>query len=122
MTLDLAEGDSHDLVLVMSLYGDRESTVEADRAWSSREAAWRERLPDLQSTVAPRDARHAYAVLSGLTGARGGMVAAATMSLPERAGQGRSYDYRYVWIRDQCLAARRWPKPAPTRCSTTPCA
>jgi GH15 family glucan-1,4-alpha-glucosidase len=32
------------------------------------------------------------------------MVAAATMSLPERAREGRNYDYRYVWIRDQCYA------------------
>ena len=30
------------------------------------------------------------------------MVAAATTSLPERAEAGRNYDYRYVWIRDQC--------------------
>jgi len=30
------------------------------------------------------------------------MVAAATMSLPERADTGRNYDYRYVWMRDQC--------------------
>jgi GH15 family glucan-1,4-alpha-glucosidase len=34
------------------------------------------------------------------------MVAAATMSLPERARQGRNYDYRYVWIRDQCYAGQ----------------
>ena len=34
------------------------------------------------------------------------MVAAATMSLPERADQGRNYDYRYVWIRDQCFAGQ----------------
>jgi alpha,alpha-trehalase len=34
------------------------------------------------------------------------MVAAATMSLPERAGAGRSYDYRYVWVRDQCYAGQ----------------
>ena len=51
----------------------------------------------------------------GLTSAGGGMVAAATTSLPERAGQGRNYDYRYVWIRDQCYAgqavARRRPHP-----------
>ena len=32
------------------------------------------------------------------------MVAAATTSLPERAAEGRNYDYRYVWIRDQCYA------------------
>ena len=34
------------------------------------------------------------------------MVAAATTSLPERAEQGRNYDYRYVWIRDQCYAGQ----------------
>jgi GH15 family glucan-1,4-alpha-glucosidase len=26
------------------------------------------------------------------------------MSLPERAEAGRNYDYRYAWVRDQCLA------------------
>jgi GH15 family glucan-1,4-alpha-glucosidase len=34
------------------------------------------------------------------------MVAAATMGLPERATQSRNYDYRYVWIRDQCYAGQ----------------
>ena len=34
------------------------------------------------------------------------MVAAATTSLPERSEAGRNYDYRYVWIRDQCYAGR----------------
>jgi GH15 family glucan-1,4-alpha-glucosidase len=46
----------------------------------------------------------AWAVLRGLTSAGGGMVAAATMSLPERADTGRNYDYRYAWIRDQAYA------------------
>jgi GH15 family glucan-1,4-alpha-glucosidase len=32
------------------------------------------------------------------------MVAAATLGLPERAEAGRNYDYRYVWLRDQCFA------------------
>jgi GH15 family glucan-1,4-alpha-glucosidase len=67
----------------------------------------------LDGTVATRDARHAYAVLSGLTSAGGGMVAAATTSLPERARQGRSYDYRYVWIRDQCYAGQAVAKAGP---------
>ena len=34
------------------------------------------------------------------------MVAAATTSLPERSEAGRNYDYRYVWIRDQCYAGQ----------------
>jgi len=34
------------------------------------------------------------------------MVAAATTRLPERSGAGRNYDYRYVWIRDQCFAGQ----------------
>jgi GH15 family glucan-1,4-alpha-glucosidase len=45
-------------------------------------------------------------VLRGLTSGSGGMVAAATMALPERAEAGRNYDYRYSWIRDQCYAGR----------------
>jgi GH15 family glucan-1,4-alpha-glucosidase len=43
-------------------------------------------------------------VLRGLTSAGGGMVAAATMSLPERADRDRDYDYRYAWIRDRAFA------------------
>jgi alpha,alpha-trehalase len=58
----------------------------------------------LSGTIADRDACHAYAVLRGLTSAGGGMAAAATTSLPERAEEGRNYDYRYAWIRDQCYA------------------
>jgi GH15 family glucan-1,4-alpha-glucosidase len=34
------------------------------------------------------------------------MVAAATTALPERAQEGRNFDYRYVWIRDQCIAGQ----------------
>jgi GH15 family glucan-1,4-alpha-glucosidase len=45
-------------------------------------------------------------VLRGLTTRGGGMVAAATTSLPERAEEGRNYDYRYVWIRDQSFAGQ----------------
>ena len=44
--------------------------------------------------------------MAGLTSTGGGMVAAATTSLPERANEGRSYDYRYVWIRDQAYAGQ----------------
>ena len=41
------------------------------------------------------------------------MVAAATMALPERAREGRNYDYRYVWIRDQCFTGQAIAKAGP---------
>jgi GH15 family glucan-1,4-alpha-glucosidase len=106
MTLELEEGASHDLVLVLDASAGDRPPPDPDRAWSGTEAGWSERLPELRCATAGRDARHSYAVLSGLTSGGGGMVAAATMSLPERARQGRNYDYRYVWIRDQCFAGQ----------------
>ena len=106
MPLDLDEGEHHDLVLVLALDQQGAQPPDPGEAWSATETAWRERVPDLEDTVAQRDARHAYAVLTGLTSTTGGMVAAATMSLPERAREGRNFDYRYVWIRDQCYAGQ----------------
>lgn len=105
MDIDLEPGNHHDLVLEIS---DRPlpEPVDAPRAWSATEAAWRREVPTLDATIAPEDARHAYTVLRGLTGADSGMVGAVTTSLPERAEEGRNYDYRYVWIRDQCYAGQ----------------
>ena len=99
-------GGTHDLVLEL---GDRPlptATVDANEAWRATESAWQRAVPDFDGTLADRDVQHAYAVLRGLTSSGGGMVAAATTSLPERAEQGRNYDYRYAWIRDQCYAGQ----------------
>jgi alpha,alpha-trehalase len=104
--ITVPEGSHHDLVLELSGTALADEAPDADRLWDATEAAWREAVPTLGDTIAPRDARHAYAVLRGLTSATGGMVAAATMSLPERAAQRRNYDYRYVWIRDQCYTGQ----------------
>jgi hypothetical protein len=106
MELSLPEGDSHDLVLVFDADAKGAGAPDPNAAWTATRSAWSERLPELPQAQAARDARHAYAVMQGLTSGAGGMVAAATMSLPERAGQGRNYDYRYVWIRDQCFAGQ----------------
>jgi hypothetical protein len=105
LSLDLAvpAGEHHDLVLEI---GDRPlpwPPPDAAAVWKTTEAAWHREVPRMH-TIADRDARHAYAIMRGLTGAHGGMVAAATTSLPERSKAGRNYDYRYVWIRDQCYA------------------
>lgn len=103
--LELAQGTHHDLVLVLDRAADP-PLPDVDQSWLQTAAHWKDCVPELRDTAAPRDARHAYAVLCGLTSGGGGMVAAATTSLPERAEEGRNYDYRYVWIRDQCYAGQ----------------
>ncbi|WP_441247559.1 glycoside hydrolase family 15 protein [Kitasatospora sp. McL0602] len=99
--LPLEAGTHHDLVLEVS---DRPlpGPVAAGELWRATETSWATCVPDLPGVLGRRDAQQAYAVLTGMTGPGGGTVAAATTSLPERAEQGRNYDYRYVWIRDQC--------------------
>jgi alpha,alpha-trehalase len=104
LRLRLDPGTYHDLVLDISDQPLAEAPILPQELWDATEGAWARAVPDLADTVAPRDARHAYSVLRGLTSAGGGMVAAATMSLPERAEADRNYDYRYAWIRDQCYA------------------
>ena len=104
--LDVPEGASHDLVLEISRGPLPDERPDATSAWERTERAWRDAVPDLDGSVAPGESHHSYAVLRGLTGGSGAMVAAATTALPERAEQGRNYDYRYAWIRDQCFAGQ----------------
>ncbi|HET6818692.1 MAG TPA: glycoside hydrolase family 15 protein [Mycobacteriales bacterium] len=99
-------GEQWDLVLEISDRPFDDEPPEAREQWEVTANAWSSAKPDLGGTIAPVDAMTAFTVLRGLTAASGGMVAAATMALPERAEQGRNYDYRYVWIRDQCYAGQ----------------
>ena len=115
LIVDLAPGEHHDLVLEISgeaLAGD---PVAAPAAWEATRSAWASAIPGLGASLAPRASQHSYAVLAGLTSNGGGMVAAATMSLPERVKAGRNYDYRYVWIRDQCYAGQAVAADGPHR-------
>ena len=108
LVLDLVvpAGESRDLVLEISKTALPRQLPDPDQLWDRTERAWRHGVPDLSTSVATGESRHSYAVLRGLTGSTGAMVAAATTSLPERADQGRNYDYRYAWIRDQCYAGQ----------------
>jgi GH15 family glucan-1,4-alpha-glucosidase len=106
LDIDLPAGQSHDLILEISTEDLPGELVDPSEAWSATEAAWKAAVPHLSGCLSPPDTRHSYAVLRGMTSASGGMVAAATTSLPERAEAGRNYDYRYVWIRDQCYAGQ----------------
>ena len=78
--------------------GALRQTEEFWGEWSSRcsyEGPYREEV--LRSLV----------VLKGLTcQATGGIVAAATTSLPEWPGGARNWDYRYCWLRDAALTLR----------------
>ena len=106
LQLHLQPGQRHDLVLELSDRSLDDSPIDADTTWRATETAWQHAVPAMDTGLDPRDSRRSYAVLQGLTSAGGGMVAAATTSLPERAEAGRNYDYRYVWIRDQCYAGQ----------------
>ncbi|MGO4432867.1 glycoside hydrolase family 15 protein [Paenarthrobacter sp. RAF9] len=106
VVLQLAEGEHHDLVLEISNRELPAEPVQAAPAWSATENAWHSAVPRFDNTISADDCRQSYAVLRGMTGVGGAMVAASTMGLPERAGQKRNYDYRYAWIRDQCFVGQ----------------
>ncbi len=104
--LRLPAGGQHDMVLEIATHPLDEAPPEPAALWRTTEHTWRESVPPLAGGAAQRDAVFAYAVLRGLTRPGGGMVAAATTALPERALTGRNYDYRYAWIRDQSFAGQ----------------
>ena len=104
--LEVPAGRTHDLVLEVSDGPLPEDPVDPSAEWAATEHAWGRSVPDLPDVLGRHDARQACAVLRGLTSSHGGMVAAATTSLPERSAAGRNYDYRYAWIRDQSYAGQ----------------
>ncbi|MGI8695727.1 MAG: glycoside hydrolase family 15 protein [Mycobacteriales bacterium] len=106
MPLTVPAGSDHDVALEISDEELPEQPPSPPELWRATEAAWQAAVPTFEAGLDPRASRHSYAVLRGLTSASGGMVAAATTSLPERAEAGRNYDYRYFWMRDQSFAGQ----------------
>lgn len=105
--LTVAEGDVVDLVLTwypshrpVPPALDVSSRLEATRSWWQ---AWADRSDSGHSPYAAH-VRRSLLVLRALTHEdTGGIVAAATTSLPEEFGGVRNWDYRYCWLRDTAL-------------------
>ena len=79
--------------------------LDAERAFRETEAFWQQWC--MKCTVTGEWApfvRRSLVTLKALTYApTGGVVAAATTSLPEQIGSVRNWDYRYCWLRDATL-------------------
>lgn len=103
---EVKEGESYDFSMTwfpswsqipepLDIAGRIESTVETSEEWIGQctyEGPYRESV--VRSLL----------VLRLLTDSkRGGIVAAATTSLPEDLGGERNWDYRYCWLRDASL-------------------
>ncbi|MGK5681551.1 glycoside hydrolase family 15 protein [Actinoplanes sp. URMC 104] len=76
--------------------------VDAERALRDTEAFWRSWMGRFRYDGRWDEAvRRSLVTLKALTYApTGGIVAAATTSLPEQVGGPRNWDYRFCWLRD----------------------
>jgi GH15 family glucan-1,4-alpha-glucosidase len=79
--------------------------VDAEQALVDTESFWREWVTDCVHVGRFREPLvRSLITLKALTYApTGGIVAAATTSLPEALGGVRNWDYRYCWLRDATL-------------------
>ncbi|MEV6862614.1 glycoside hydrolase family 15 protein [Streptosporangium subroseum] len=104
----LEEGET--AVFALDRYGEGAALrscpiAEAEREFTATVAFWRRWLSASLYRGRWREMVHRSALtLKLLTYApTGGIVAAATTSLPEQVGGERNWDYRYVWIRDSAF-------------------
>jgi GH15 family glucan-1,4-alpha-glucosidase len=100
---EVTAGDRVPFVLTyQASHRPRPKPVEADHALRDTEAFWSDWIERCEYTGRWDDAvRRSLITLKALTYApTGGIVAAATTSLPEQLGGGRNWDYRFCWLRD----------------------
>ena len=85
-----------------SSYGERPVAINGLQAVDDTERFWTEWAGGIRYDGRWQDAvRRSLVTLKALTyEPSGGIVAAATTSLPETLGGSRNWDYRYCWIRD----------------------
>ncbi|MEN3356753.1 MAG: hypothetical protein V7637_735 [Mycobacteriales bacterium] len=87
-------------------YAERPAPVDGMRAVDDTEEFWAEWMAGCQYDGRWQGlVRRSLVVLKALTyQPSGGIVAAATTSLPEWPGGPRNWDYRYCWLRDATLS------------------
>jgi GH15 family glucan-1,4-alpha-glucosidase len=83
-------------------HADPPKRIDAEQALRETEKFWRKWVKRChRKTLWDGPVVRSLVVLKGLTYApTGGIVAAATTSLPEKMGGARNWDYRYCWLRD----------------------
>jgi GH15 family glucan-1,4-alpha-glucosidase len=99
----VAAGERVPFVLTWYPSQDREpAPVDAEAALEDTCGFWREWMD--RCTLSDPLVRRSLLTLKALTYApTGGIVAAATTSLPEKLGGVRNWDYRFCWLRDATL-------------------
>jgi GH15 family glucan-1,4-alpha-glucosidase len=105
-SFEVAEGETLSFVLSYApSHLEMAPQVDPRGALSETERFWREwisRCTECAGWVEP--VRRSLITLKALTYApTGGIVAAPTMSLPEKIGGVRNWDYRFCWLRDATL-------------------
>jgi GH15 family glucan-1,4-alpha-glucosidase len=102
-TFEVSAGDRVPFVLTHAAsYGRRPRPVDAEEALEQTSDFWADWMDHCRFDGRWPDAVHrSLLTLKALTDERtGGIVAAATTSLPEQLGGARNWDYRYSWLRD----------------------
>jgi GH15 family glucan-1,4-alpha-glucosidase len=105
-TFTVKKGETVDLVLTWyPSHREPPSEMDVDQALLDTTAWWRDWAENCEAPERYTAQVHrSLLVLRALTHEdTGGIVAAATTSLPEEFGGSRNWDYRYVWLRDASL-------------------
>ncbi len=105
-TFTVKEGESVDLVLTWyPSHREAPDAPDVDKRLKSTIKWWRDWAKNCEAPERYSGQVHrSLLVLRALTHEdTGGIVAAATTSLPEEFGGSRNWDYRYVWLRDASL-------------------